>query len=210
MPSGQSSTAHPEVRAAVGRGLALTPLPSTREEVLGIAALYPGARTFLGAEATEERAKSTGKDASYLHFACHGLLDERSPLNSALALTIPEHPGEGQENGLLQAWEIFEGVRLNADLVTLSACDSALGQEMGGEGLLGLTRAFQYAGARSVLASLWSASDQATADLMVRFYTSLTKGRTKVDALQEAQGDLIRAGVPPFHWATFQIFGDWR
>jgi len=213
LPSGQSSTAHPEVRAAVGRGLALTPLPSTREEVLGIAALYPGARTFLGAEATEERAKSTGKDASYLHFACHGLLDERSPLNSALALTIPEHPGEGQENGLLQAWEIFEGVRLNADLVTLSACDSALGQEMGGEGLLGLTRAFQYAGARSVLASLWSVYDVSTARFMKRFYGYLHSGKSKDEALRAAQIDQIRgkSGSPhPFHWAAFELFGDWR
>lgn len=128
-------------------GLALVSLPSTREEVEAIAALYPE-RTlkYLGEQATEERAKSIGKEARYLHFACHGLLDERSPLNSALALTIVEKPAEGQDNGLLQAWEIFEHVRLDAELVTLSACETALGKEMGGEGLLGLTRRFSTRG----------------------------------------------------------------
>ncbi len=212
LPPGQFSAVHPEVRAAVGRGLALTPLPSTREEVRDIAALYPEARTFLGMEATEERAKSIGKDARYIHFACHGLLDERFPLNSALALTIPEIPGEGQDNGLLQAWEIFENVRLDADLVTLSACDSALGQEMGGEGLLGLTRAFQYAGARSVVASLWSVSDVSTADLMKRFYGYLREGRSKDEALRAAQADLIQSEAfsHPYYWAAFQLTGDWR
>jgi CHAT domain-containing protein/Tfp pilus assembly protein PilF len=212
LPPRHPSTADPEVRAAVGRGLSLSSLPSTRDEVRSIASLYPEARTFLGAEATEERAKSIGKDTRFLHFACHGLLDERLPLNSALALTIPEHPGEGQENGLLQAWEIFESVRLDADLVTLSSCDSALGQEMGGEGLIGLTRAFQYAGARSVLASLWSVADVSTADLMKRFYGYLRAGKTKDESLQAAQVALIHSSKfsHPYHWAAFQLFGDWK
>jgi CHAT domain-containing protein/Tfp pilus assembly protein PilF len=212
LPAGHPSTADPEVRAAVGRGLSLSSLPSTRDEVRGIASLYPEARTFLGAEATEERARSIGKDTRYLHFACHGLLDERLPLNSALALTIPEHPGEGQENGLLQAWEIFESLRIDADLVTLSSCDSALGQEIGGEGLISLTRAFQYAGARSVLASLWSVSDLSTADLMKRFYGHLRAGEPKDQALRGAQVELIHSSKfsHPYHWAAFQLVGGWK
>jgi CHAT domain-containing protein/tetratricopeptide (TPR) repeat protein len=209
---GQSSAAHPEVRAALGRGLELTPLPATRDEVRGIAALYPEARTFLGTEATEERAKSIGKDARYLHFACHGLFDERFPLSSALALSIPDQSREGHDNGLLQAWEIFESMRLDADLVTLSACDSAMGSEMGGEGLLGLTRAFQYAGARSVLASLWSVSDLSTADLMKRFYGHLRAGKAKDEALQAAQVELMHSSKfsHPYYWAAFQLVGDWK
>ena len=211
LPSGQSPAIQPDVRAALGRGLSLTPLPATREEVRGIKALYPEARAFLGAEATEERAKSIGMGTRYLHFACHGLLDERSPLSSALALSIPDHPKEGQDNGLLQAWEIFDEMRLDADLVTLSACDSAMGSELGGEGLLGLTRAFQYAGARSVLASLWSVSDASTADLMKRFYGYLRQGKTKDEALRAAQTDLIHSPSfsHPYHWAAFQLSGDW-
>jgi CHAT domain-containing protein len=146
-------------------------------------------------------------------WACHGLLDERFPLNSALALTLPESQAEGQDNGLLQAWEIFESVRLDADLVTLSACDTALGKEMGGEGLVGVTRAFQFAGARSVLASLWSVSDISTARFMKRFYRYLRSGKSKDEALRLAQIDQIQ-GKPgaahPFHWAAFELFGDWR
>jgi CHAT domain-containing protein len=121
---------------------------------------------------------------------------------------------EGRDNGLLQAWEIFENVRLSAHLVTLSACDTALGKEMGGEGLLGLTRAFQFAGARSVLASLWSVADESTATLMKRFYTYLRQGKTKDEALRAAQLDLIRSAEVelshPYHWAGFALYGDWR
>jgi CHAT domain-containing protein len=146
--------ADPQVREAVRRGLDLRSLPWSGQEVQTIAALYLQALVYLGREATEEKAKSLGPETRLVHFACHGLLDERFPLNSALALTLPEQEAEGQDNGLLQAWEIFESGRLDADLVTLSACDTALGREMGSEGLVGLTRAFQYAGARSVLASL--------------------------------------------------------
>ena len=210
--SDQSSTIHPETRAEIARGLKLTPLPATRDEVLGITALYPKARAFLGSEATEEHAKSIGTGTFYIHFACHGLFDERFPLNSSLALSIPSHPGEGGDNGLLQAWEIFDEMRLDADLVTLSACDSAMGPEMGGEGLLGLTRAFQYAGARTVLASLWSVSDLSTADLMKRFYGYLRAGKAKDEALQAAQADLIQSPSfsHPYHWAAFQLSGDWR
>ena len=206
--------ADPELREAVRRGLALQPLPLSGQEVKSIAALYPQAEVYLGRDATEEKAKSIGPESRRLvHFACHGLLDERFPLNSALALTMPEKPAEGQDNGLLQAWEIFESVRLDADLVTLSACDTGLGREMAGEGLIGLTRAFQYAGARSVLASLWGVADRSTAGFMQSFYGYLHSGKPKDEALRAAQIDHIRerAGPShPFHWAAFQLTGDWQ
>ncbi len=207
------TAADPQVQAALRRGLQLKPLPATRGEVETLSHLFPGARTLLGRDATEEAAKSLAPQARRLHFACHGLLDERFPLNSALALSIPEHPEEGHDNGLLQAWEIFDSVRLDADLVTLSACDSGLGKEMGGEGLVGLVRAFQFAGARSVVASLWSVSDVSTSRFMERFYEYLRSGKSKDEALRAAQIDQIR-GKPgsrhPFHWAAFELFGDWR
>jgi CHAT domain-containing protein len=97
---------NPEVASAVRRGLSLAPLPESRREVLDIAALFPRSRVFLGAEATEERVKALAPRARFLHLACHGLLDERLPLNSALVLSLPAHPAPGQDNGLLQAWEI--------------------------------------------------------------------------------------------------------
>jgi CHAT domain-containing protein len=198
-------------------------LPYSRSEVERIAGVYPGARVYLGEEATEERAKSI-RDARILHFATHGYTDDRSPLDSALVLTIPEELAH-RENGLLQVWEIFEGVRINADLVVLSACESALGRELSGEGLIGLTRAFQYAGARSVAASLWNVADQVTAELMARFHRHLAAGLPKDQALRAAQLELIREPLEittakgqalemdasaPFFWAAFQLFGDWR
>lgn len=206
------SATDPEVREAVERGLALMPIPASRMEVETIATLYPRSDLYLGRDATEERAKSVGSGARLIHFACHGLIDERFPLNSALALSLPEHPAEGQDNGLLQAWEIFEELRLDADLVTLSACDTGLGKEMGGEGLLGLVRAFQFAGARSVLASQWGVSDDATADLMKRFYGHLRRGESKDEALRSAQMELLRGKdfAHPYSWAAFQLTGDWK
>ncbi len=209
-----------ELRSMVLRGFGLAPLPSTRTEVESIAKLYAGQiAEYLGEEATEERAKSIGKEVRYIHFAVHGLLDERFPLNSALVFTIRENPVEGQDNGLLQAWEVFEQVHIDADLVTLSACETSLGKEMGGEGLVGLTRAFEYAGARSVLASLWSVSDESTAELMKRFYRYLKAGNSKDEALRAAQMDLIKPvkgnnsvseRAHPFYWAAFQLTGDWK
>ena len=212
-PRSSDASASPDVREALRRGWSLKPLPSTRREVESIAALYPHPRIYLGREATEEKAKSIGPESRLVHFAGHGLLDERFPLNSALALTLPEHPAEGQDNGLLQAWEIFESMRLDADLVTLSACDTALGKEMGGEGLVGLTRAFQYAGARSVLASLWGVADYSTAGFMKSFYGHLRAGKPKDEALRAAQIDQIRkkgGSSHPFFWAAFELSGDWR
>ena len=203
----------PQIDAAVRSGYKFEPLPLSRQEVEEIASLYaPRSEAYVGAQATEERARSIGKDVSIIHYACHAYVNERFPLDSALVFTIPDKPAPGQDNGLLQAWEIFEKVRINADLVTLSACDSGLGREMGGEGLIGLTRAFQYAGARTVLASLWKVEDASTAELMKRFYGYLKAGRTKDEALRLAQIDLIHsADYPqPRDWAAFELMGDWR
>jgi CHAT domain-containing protein/Tfp pilus assembly protein PilF len=194
------------------RGPALAPLPETRAEVEALARTFgAGATTYLGSEATEERAKAV-KQSRYIHFATHGILDARSPLDSALALTVPAEREDGQENGLLQAWEIFEQLRIDADLVTLSACETALGQELAGEGLIGLTRAFHYVGAKSVVGSLWQVADASTANMMTKFYSHLRAGISKDEALRQAQRDMIAdpKTAAPFHWAAFILSGDWR
>jgi CHAT domain-containing protein len=210
----QTTTAHNlELRSAIERDHGLTPLPFSRDEVNAIAGLFPHhSELFLGDDATERNAKNVSTGTRYLHFATHALVDDQFPLNSALVLTIPDHLSEGQENGLLQAWEILEQVHLNADLVTLSACKTGLGKEVKGEGLIGLTRAFQYAGAHSVLASLWSIPDVSTAEFMQHFYRHLQEGRSKDQALQEAQIDFLhlRQFSRPLYWAAFFIDGDWR
>jgi CHAT domain-containing protein/Tfp pilus assembly protein PilF len=204
-------SADAQLRALTRAGFSLEPLPAARDEVTAIGRHFGGRATLhLGAEATEARAKNLSS-VRYLHFATHGLLDDRFPLNSALALTIPGRPDDG-ENGLLQAWEIFEQVRLDADLVTLSACETALGAEASGEGLLGLARAFHYAGARSVLGSLWSVADRSTATLMADVYRHLQDGVSKDEALRRAQRAAIEnpETSDPFHWAGFTLSGLWR
>jgi CHAT domain-containing protein/Tfp pilus assembly protein PilF len=200
---------------------ALPRLPSTRDEVEALRRIFGDQTTaFLGQEATEGRARELG-DATIVHFAVHARADEHLPLESFLALSVPQEADEAQDNGLLQAWEIFEQVRVDADLVTLSACSTALGQEVAGEGIIGLTRAFHYAGARTVLASLWQVADATTAELMARFYRRLAAGAPKDVALQQAQRSFLEGPVElpdgssmdashPYYWAGFELFGDWR
>jgi CHAT domain-containing protein len=224
---GRSSTGDPYVRAASTLS-SLEPLPWSRREVERIVELFPGRSSlYLGNQATEHAAKTTlvGDKHRYVHFAAHGYLDQQFPLNSAVVLTMPAVFQSGEENGLLQTWEVLEQVRLDADLVVLSACESGLGKEMGGEGLIGLTRAFQYAGARSVIASLWKISDRTTAEFMVRFYRHLKEGLSKDEALRATQMEFIRGPIQvtndkgervdfdasaPYYWAAFQIYGDWQ
>ncbi|MEP7012490.1 MAG: CHAT domain-containing protein [Acidobacteriota bacterium] len=197
----------PSVRFRAG----LEPLPASRGEVEQVAGLLRPARSFLGAQATEARFLAEAPRGRIVHFAGHALLDPRFPLDSALALSAPARPGRLGDDGLLQAWEIFERLRLSADLVTLSACETALGLEAQGEGLLGLTRAFHYAGARTVLSSLWSVSDRSTAELMRRFYAHLGAGEPKDRALALAQREMLAGAFHhPYHWAAFQLDGDWR
>ncbi|HEX6899896.1 MAG TPA: CHAT domain-containing tetratricopeptide repeat protein [Thermoanaerobaculia bacterium] len=218
--------AQARLAGSLRRGLDRSPLPFSRREVEGIARIFPGqVAAFLGAEATEEKAKNLPAGTRLVHFATHGFADERLPMSSGLLLTIPDRTEEAAEDGFLQAWEIFERVRLKADLVVLSACDTGRGKELGGEGLLSLTRAFQFAGARSVVASLWQVPDEGSADLMIRFYHHLKNGEAAADALRGAQLEMI-AQIPWLRapraerratglshdlvWAAFQTFGDWQ
>ena len=221
----ERAIADPYLRSALERSaFEWSPLPHAREEVRRIAELFENASTHVGSEATEERATTLDKRVRIVHFATHGYLDDRFPLDSAVVLSLADDLPSPRPNGLLQAWEIFERVRLEADLVVLSACESALATQEGGEGLLGLTQAFQYAGARSVLASLWRVQDDSTAELMVRFYRNLRAGNSKAEALRAAQLELIRGAVSvqsdsgassprdfsaPYYWAAFQLYGDW-
>lgn len=180
----------------VRRGAALAPLPTSRLEVETIAELLSQeARVFVGGEATEVAARRAGDGVRYLHFATHAVMDERFPLDSALVLSRPDELRPGEDNGLLQAWEIFEGVRVDAELVTLSACRSGLGQEIAGEGMVGLTRAFQFAGAPSVVSASWSVPDRSTAALMARLYARLEAGESKDEALRGAQMELAAGPV---------------
>jgi CHAT domain-containing protein len=151
-----------------------------------------------------------GKLSRYriLHFATHGILDDQHPELSRLALSQVDGEGKPLGDGFLYAHEIRE-LEFPADLVVLSACRTALGKEVRGEGLLGLTRAFMQAGAGQVVVSLWNVDDQATAELMARFYSYLLiDGLHPAAALRAAQEELRRTTPAPYFWAGFVLQGD--
>lgn len=211
--SGQEAGANRVVSSLLQRG-SLQPLPFSEVEVKDLGKLFgKSARLYLGEAAKEEAAESMRPPPRFLHFACHGYFDQQSPLSSGLVLTVPKSDGAGGD-GVLQAWEVIERVRLDTDLVTLSACQSGLGYVEGGEGMVGLSRAFLFAGSRAVCASLWSINDRGTSQLMRRFYTHLKRGAPCAEALRKAQLEMIAArdegGVAlshPAHWAGFILIG---
>jgi len=195
------------------RGFSLARLPYTRDEVLGIGKFFPPdqRQLYLGADAREETVKSEKlDDFRYIHFATHGFLDESHPGRSGILLS---RAPESNEDGILQAGEIMR-LKLNADIVTLSACSTGLGKLVTGEGILGLTRAFFYAGARNVVVSLWNVNDSATATLMESFYRNLRRGLTKSEALHRAKLSILHNSQlswrHPYFWAGFVLEGQGR
>lgn len=156
-----------------------------QEEAVTIAKEFSGAKVLLRAEATETIFKKTGGRFGYLHFATHGQFKSDSPMNSGLYLAR-----DAENDGVLTVGELYS-LRLSADLVTLSACETGLGKINSGDDIVGLSRGFLYAGARSIVGSLWSVEDSSTAQLMVSFYKNL-KTMSKLEALRQAQLQLIR------------------
>ena len=146
-----------------------------------------------------------------IHFATHALLDNKHPELSGIVLTLVDRQGNPQ-GGFLSLQDIYN-LNLPVDLVVLSACDTGLGKEIGGEGLVGLTRGFMYAGAPRVVASLWKVDDLATAELMARFYDAMEKqAMTPAAALRQAQLEISqqKRWADPYYWAGFVIEGDWK
>jgi len=187
----------------------LPPLPAANDEVKSVAQIF-GTRSSLliGDQAKESNIKAQPLDRfRILHFAVHGLLSTTYPERSALVLQTDAASGE---DGLLQAREISQ-LRLNADLVTLSACDTGTGKIRGQEGVAALVRPFLVAGAQSVLANLWQADDEFTLALMREFYRRLASGATKATALRDTKLELIKrfgTAAPPALWAGFIIVGE--
>ena len=146
--------------------------------------------------------------ASYrrLHFATHAFFDESTPEQSGIVLS----PANNDDDGILRVNDIAE-MKLNAELVVLSACQTGLGKLVRGEGVEGLTRAFLFAGARQVAVSLWNVSDVATADFMKAFYREMKGGANPTVALRSAKLGMLRSGVAayrnPFYWAGFVVVG---
>lgn len=177
-------------------------LPAAGKEVEMIKALFPSATVFKRGKATEATVKRLARQYDIIHFASHGEYFPESPLDSCLRLS----PGQG-DDGRLEAGEVFD-MDINSDIVVTSACQTAIGQIGKGDEIVGLTRAFIYAGANSVFGSLWNISDEATAVLMKEFYSNINR-LDNAEALRQAQLKMIRSGnyANPFYWSAFNITG---
>jgi len=186
----------------------MAPLPGTESEVNTIAALFPSNSTSVTkfTEANEDIIKSGALSKfDYLHFATHGVVDETDPELSRVYLQSGQH-----EDGNLFAGEIYN-LNLNAELAVLSACQTGLGKLSKGEGVIGLSRALVYAGARNIIVSFWSVADESTSQLMTDFYTSLiqSKNQNFRETLQRAKVKMIAEGKYslPYYWAPFILIG---
>lgn len=190
-------------------GASLNDLPQTREEVAEARRIVGRNGTvLLGSDATETAFKAEPlEDFKIIHVAAHGFADTQFPERSGLVLGVDP---KSHDDGLLQVREIIR-LHFNADLVTLSACNTGVGKLQGEEGVTNLVEAFLVSGAKSVVASLWSADDTYTLDLMERFYTHIAEGQDKAAALRQAKLDLLAKfgrQVPPYYWGAFVLTGD--
>lgn len=197
----------------VKRGEGFKPLPETENEVESVAQIYGAneSKVFIGGEADERRFKSLASNYSTIHFATHGVLDNRQPLYSYLLLA---NSGDSdREDGLLEAREIMN-LNLRADLVVLSACETARGRIGAGEGVIGMSWAFFVAGCRTTVVSQWEVNSASTVELMVGFFQQLKgnvgkNGTTKANALRVAASKMMKSPrhQHPYYWAGFVVIG---
>jgi len=206
----KDATAMPLVLGNPATGNAdLTNLNDAQQEAAAIARLFD-VTPLKGTRAMESTVREKASQVSILHLAAHGQYDVEEPLDSTIYLAPDvgvENSGE-EGNGRLQVHEIYSLDLNQADLVVLSACQTQLGELSAGDELVGLTRAFFFAGTPSVVATLWNVDDKATGILMTRFYTHLNAGMSKTEALRQAQLDLLAEKDDPFYWAGFVLSGD--
>jgi CHAT domain-containing protein/Tfp pilus assembly protein PilF len=185
----------------------LVELQGAEREVESLATYFEG-DYYSQLDAHESIFKSIGRDYGIIHLATHAIIDDVNPLNSRLLFTID---GDSIDDGNLHAWELFS-MSLNAKLAVLSACNTGFGKIQKGDGVQSLGRAFAYAGCPSTLISLWPAQDASTADIMDRFYSNLSEGISKDEALQKAKifylDNSNEFSQHPFYWAGFILQGD--
>ncbi len=175
-------------------------LKFAEEEAVQISNLRPGSMLLTKEQATEDYVKEHGGDFEYLHFATHGEYNEANPLSSGIVFRYA-----GNQKSILTAAELF-AIQWRASLVTLSACETGLSRQKTGDELIGLQRALMFAGTKSIVSTLWSVDDQATAFLMPSFYKNLA-AMPKNKALQQAQIETMKRFPNPYYWAAFNLTG---
>ncbi|HKX31999.1 MAG TPA: CHAT domain-containing protein, partial [Blastocatellia bacterium] len=213
-PGGISGALFRQSETGPAPDLMIPRLPGSRREAEAIMTLVPETQKMAAFDFDANLATARSAELGayrYLHFATHGLINSERPELSGLVLSLVDREGNRQP-GILRTQDIYN-LKLPVELVVLSACRTALGKESGGEGVMGLTRGFFYAGARRVIASLWMVNDSATAELMRRFYHELLseKRLSPAAALRAAQVSMWRERKweAPYYWAAFTLQGEW-
>ncbi|HET9370499.1 MAG TPA: CHAT domain-containing protein [Vicinamibacterales bacterium] len=209
-PPGAQRRATGELALVSGDGTVPPPLPFAEAEARAVARIY-GGRAATGSEPTEAWFRERASQADVIHLATHGYFNSFRAIGSGLRFAVPREPSTDTVNdGALQAWEVFTEIPLRASLVVLSACETGAGSKVAGEGLVGLTRAFQVAGAASIVATQWSVADQSTATAMVAFHRGLQRGLARDEALRQAMRAVARdkSTAHPYYWAPFVLVGD--
>ena len=202
------------LRGESNESLLIGRLPFTRREAEAILEFAPAGSWLKALDFTAKRESISSRELSdyrIVHFATHGLLNSEHPELSGIVLSLVNEQGKAVD-GFLRLNEIFN-LDLSADLVVLSACQTALGKEIRGEGLIGLTRGFMYAGSPRVVASLWKVDDVATAELMKLFYQKMLREKMRpAAALRAAKVEMLKQKRwnAPFYWAAFELQGEWR
>jgi CHAT domain-containing protein len=171
-------------------------LPHVTKEIQALSELLKDANVLFGEEATFERVQQAASSSGILHLATHGLFRPEAPLLSSIQLA----------DRWLAVQDIYD-LELKASLVTLSACETGLGHDAGGDDLVGLVRGFLYAGAASLLVSLWRVDDESMTQLVQEFYTYWLAGNSKTEALRQAQIKLIEKYEHPYYWAPLMLTG---
>jgi CHAT domain-containing protein/tetratricopeptide (TPR) repeat protein len=215
LPKSQNSAVATALRSTgLDPESALRRLLMSRVEATEIARIVPASQSFMALGFRANRATVTSGQLSkyrYVHFATHGVVDLERPELSGIVLSMVDERGKEQD-GYVRLYEIYN-LNLPAELVVLSACQTGVGKQIKGEGLIALTRGFMYAGAARVVASLWKVDDSATAALMTQFYKEMfTNGKRPAAALRDAQMAISKQKQwqSPYYWAGFVLQGEWR
>jgi CHAT domain-containing protein len=196
-------------------GMDLPRLMASRREANAIVAAAPAGAATVALDFAANRTTATASELSryrIVHFATHAVFNDRQPELSGIVLSLFDETGRPREDGFLRLHDVYN-IDLPVDMVVLSACQTGLGKQVRGEGMIGLTRGFMYAGASRVVASLWKVDDEATAELMKVFYLNMLRdGMSPPAALRQAQTSLRRQRrwSAPYYWAGFVLQGEWK
>jgi len=193
-------------------GEGLVPLPYATKEVQSLSSnlsTFENKQVFTGEEATKERFTNLVSNSKIVHLATHSEVSEQDPLFSTIFLkSAVGQQGEDESEGRLFAYELFN-LNLQSDLIVLNSCSSGSGDYMQGTGVMGITRALRYAGARSLMLNLWSVNDQLASEFALRFYEELENGSSKAEAMRQAKLSFLESGnANPHHWGVYMLVGN--